>query len=386
MGSGAMDGGAPNTFLFVVWSEARAFEGRIVEEIGKRFRIVRSFEVAWPKRHFAENLASFYGWRNRRVWWNKVRKCGDGPFLAVVVEDPHPVWSREHDTSGHELTVNENVYRLKKSFRALTGRSNVVHSSVTPEETAHQLAALSDPCDSPIPFRKMRYPDDERIRAERRGVWLGVLADMLVPLLLAVATGAIVWTDLFVLKTGCAENHLVEWSGLVASALSGAVMAWCAFARKRGRGASALFAAFFLDMAVREADYVLDRMFGARVWPWALTAITLAFAFVTLRYAKTVYAGLRDIRESRLFPLFACGASLMLFAGLLMGRPETWRSIGVQTAPGSGNFMEESVELFGYALMLAWSLSYAFRRDRRRSAPDSPRGDCGPSAPPEIMV
>ena len=60
-------------------------------------------------------------------------------------------------------------------------------------------------------------------------------------------------------------------------------------------------AAFFFDMAIREADFMLDRAFGACIWPWALTGVTLTFAAVTVRYAKTVYHGLRAMRRSRRF-------------------------------------------------------------------------------------
>ena len=123
-----------NRFIFVLWEASRAFEDRISAEISARFKVLRSFEVTWPKRHFAENLAAFYGWRSWHVWRNKARKCGTGPFRVIVVEDPSPVWRRDRDTYGRELVVDANVYDLKKSFRSLTGRSNVVHSSVTADD------------------------------------------------------------------------------------------------------------------------------------------------------------------------------------------------------------------------------------------------------------
>lgn len=131
-------------FLFVLWSAARAHEREIADAIAKRFRV-------------------------------------------IVVEDPSPVWRRDRDTYGHELVVDANVYDLKKSFRSLTGRSNVVHSSVTADETAHQLAALSSPSNDPIPFRAMCYPDDERIRLVRRRADALRLADHRTAILLEFA-------------------------------------------------------------------------------------------------------------------------------------------------------------------------------------------------------
>jgi len=356
-----------NRFIFVLWEASRAFEDRISAEISARFKVLRSFEVTWPKRHFAANLAAFYGWRSWHIWRNKARKCGTGPFRVIVVEDPSPVWKRERDTYGHELVVDANVYALKQSFRVLTGRSNVVHSSVTPEETEHQLAALDSPSVDPIPFWPMQYGDDARVRAARRRVWLGLAFDVLIPLVAAVMSGAAVWADIFVFGTECAENGLVECAGLALAVACGALMTICAIRIKSGRGAHALFAAFFLDMAIREADFILDRAFGACIWPWALTGVTVTFVAVTVRYAKTVYPGLRTMRRSRRFPLFACGVALLLFVSQSLGRAAVWQALGIADAVGFGHFIEESVELFGYVLMFAWAAPHAFRALRRRN-------------------
>ena len=359
--NGSMGETAENVFLFVVWSAAREWAPQIEEAIGREFRIIRAFDVSWPKRHFARNLASFYGWKSWHIWRNKARKCGTGPFRVIVVEDSAPIWAHERDTFGHEMVVDVNVYRLKRAFRELTGRSNVVHSSVTREETEHQLAALAEPCDSPIPFRKMVYGDDARIRAMQLRVWMGLLWDIMVPILSSVSAGAVVWVDLFVLKTGCAEGGLVEWSGLLLSMACGALMTACAIKAKSGRGAHALFAAVFFDLAVREADNILDRIFGATIWPWALTVVTLTFAVVTVRYAKTVYSGLRAMRRSRYFLFFACGIALIIFISQLLGGAAVWQSLGVPDAARFSHSIEESIELFGYVLMFSWAASHSVR-------------------------
>ena len=350
-----------NIFVFVIWSAARTWEPQIMADIERRFKVVRSFEVSWRRRFFVRNLASFYGWKGWFIWRNKARKCGTGPFRVIVVEDPAPVWRHERDTFGHELLVDENVYRLKKSFRAMTGHSNIVHSSVTAEETAHQLSALDSPEQSPIPFRRMVYADDARIRAGRRRVWIGMAVDILAPVAAAMAAGLIVWADVSIFGTNCAENGIVEWTGLLFSALCGFLMTVCAVRQKPGRGAHALFAAFFLDMAIREADQLLNEMLGTTLWAWGLTVVTIAFAAVTVRYAKTVYSGLRAVRRSRFFSHFTCGAALMLFVSQFLERPAIWRTLGVADAPSTGHFVEESVELFGYVLMAVWTVSYAWR-------------------------
>ena len=147
-----------NRFLFVVWSMARPFEERILGEISCRFKVVRTFEVSWPRRHFTANLAAFYGWKGRFCWWNKARKCGRGPFLVIEVEDPAPRWERGSDTSGHDLVLNRNVQDVKCALRSMTGHSNRIHASVTAEETAHEIAALdSVGPDGLIPYMAMQY-------------------------------------------------------------------------------------------------------------------------------------------------------------------------------------------------------------------------------------
>lgn len=65
------------------------------------------------------------------------------------------------------------------------------------------------------------------------------------------------------------------------------------------------------------------------------------------------------------------GAALMLFVSQLIGRPSFWHSLGIPDAAAFSRFVEESVELFGYALMFAWAAPHALRvcRVPRRAAP-----------------
>ena len=101
----------PERFLFVIWEKARKQETQLREVISSRFKVIREFEVTWPRRHFTANLAAFYGWKDRFCWWNKARKCGRGPFLVIEVVDPSPKWMRGGDTSGQ--SGNTNVLRIE---------------------------------------------------------------------------------------------------------------------------------------------------------------------------------------------------------------------------------------------------------------------------------
>lgn len=131
-----------NLFLFVVWSKARAFDAEIRAALARRFRIVREAEVRWPWWEFPRKLREFYGFGGWFTWWNKARKCGRGPFKVYVIRDPGPVWTHRRDLRGEDLRVDAPVYELKQELRRLTGHSNIVHSSVTPEESAEQFARL----------------------------------------------------------------------------------------------------------------------------------------------------------------------------------------------------------------------------------------------------
>lgn len=131
-----------NLFVFVIWAKARKFEPQIREALAREFTIVHEEEIRWPWWGFTKKLFEFYKFGGRFIWWNKARKCGRGPFKVIVIEDPSPVWKEATDTRGQHLIVDERVYTLKKAMRRLTGHSNIVHSSVTREETAEQLAVL----------------------------------------------------------------------------------------------------------------------------------------------------------------------------------------------------------------------------------------------------
>ena len=131
-----------NVFLFLVWSRARPFDAQIEARLARDFRVLHSVEIQWPRRGFTRRLRGFYGFGGWFVWWNKARRCGRGPFRVIVIEDLAPVWKKRHDTRGRELLVDERVYAAKRDFRALTRHSNIVHSSVTAEETDEQLRAL----------------------------------------------------------------------------------------------------------------------------------------------------------------------------------------------------------------------------------------------------
>ena len=131
-----------NVFLFVVWSKAVKFEREIIDRLAADFNVLHSCRIVWPRREFVDRLWDFYKFGPYFTWWNKARKCGRGPFLAVLIEDLEPAWSEEFDTRGQKLLADSRVYQEKQRLRKLTGHSNIVHSSVTRKETEEQVKSL----------------------------------------------------------------------------------------------------------------------------------------------------------------------------------------------------------------------------------------------------
>ena len=134
--------GGRGIFLFVIWSKARAYESEIRDLLGKSFDVLFETDMTWPRFGFVRKLREFYGFGGAFMWWNKVRKCGRGPFKVIVVEDKSPVWINEHDTREHELVVDANVFSAKQDFRHRTHHRNCVHASMTADETEAELQVL----------------------------------------------------------------------------------------------------------------------------------------------------------------------------------------------------------------------------------------------------
>lgn len=107
---------------FILWEKSRRLENEIIEDIRKHFKIMKIFEIAWPKEFFADNLSRFYGKKLSKSN-KKEKQCGNGKFLFIVVLDEHP----KHDELGHNL----NMIIAKNNYRIMTGKKDgyLVHGS-----------------------------------------------------------------------------------------------------------------------------------------------------------------------------------------------------------------------------------------------------------------
>lgn len=130
-------------FLFVLWSQARPAEARILDDLHQRFQVLDAVEVTWsPGEVFARSLTRMYG-DALEVGSEKERHCGTGPFRAVVVADLRPRYSLRHTSRGRRLQ-NIAVFDARQRYRAWTGGGHRVHASDSALETERNLRLLLD--------------------------------------------------------------------------------------------------------------------------------------------------------------------------------------------------------------------------------------------------
>lgn len=69
--------------LFMLWNNGRRLEKQILADIGSRYEIAGICEVFWLPRHFARNLARFYG-KNLRKGAKKSENAEPDLFLSSL--------------------------------------------------------------------------------------------------------------------------------------------------------------------------------------------------------------------------------------------------------------------------------------------------------------
>lgn len=74
--------------LFMLWNNGRRLEKQILADIGSRYEIAGICEVFWPPRHFARNLARFYG-KNLRKGAKKSENAEPDLFLSSLSATRH---------------------------------------------------------------------------------------------------------------------------------------------------------------------------------------------------------------------------------------------------------------------------------------------------------
>lgn len=117
---------------FILWQNARYKENDIIRDISGRFEIVKSYEIAWEKDCFSENLSKLYG-KNLRKSRKKEKLVGSGEFLLCIVFDKKPIY---------ENNKNVNIVNAKMEYREKTGGGHLIHASDTPEEANENVLLI----------------------------------------------------------------------------------------------------------------------------------------------------------------------------------------------------------------------------------------------------
>ena len=130
-------------YIFIIWEKARNKTDEIIDDLNKNYVIRNVIEITWSKNEFLNNLRRFYG-QSLPDANKKAEVCGTGSFLLIVVTDINPKFS-EPSKSNFALEkdyVNINIFNSKKKYRKLIGKQFTVHSSVSQNETEHNLTLL----------------------------------------------------------------------------------------------------------------------------------------------------------------------------------------------------------------------------------------------------
>lgn len=119
--------------LFIIWNKGRSLEDKMLAEIAAKYEIIQICETIWSKHNFSENLSRFYG-KNIPRGCKKIRECGTGPFLVVIVRDPHANY-----VNGKNQTMACNKYHYRKIY----GGGFLIHASDNHAEAIENFLFIS---------------------------------------------------------------------------------------------------------------------------------------------------------------------------------------------------------------------------------------------------
>jgi|TARA_B110000467_G_C18271199_1_gene452471 predicted component of type VI protein secretion system len=138
-----MTKGNNETYIFIIWEKARNKSDEIIDDLNKKFIIRNVIEITWDKHEFLNNLKRFYG-KSLPDANKKAEVCGTGPFLLIVVTDINLKFNEpsKSNISSERDYVNVNIFNSKEKYRKLIGKRFTVHSSISQNETEHNLTLL----------------------------------------------------------------------------------------------------------------------------------------------------------------------------------------------------------------------------------------------------
>lgn len=126
--------------IFVIWHNALYLKDKIINDIKENLQILEVFDIEWTKEKIPSNFSRLYNFTIPFAE-GKMRRCGDGNFILITAMDNNPDYQFTRTLRGFE-TVNCNPLNLKYKYREWLEGKNLIHSSVRPEETKHDLCLL----------------------------------------------------------------------------------------------------------------------------------------------------------------------------------------------------------------------------------------------------
>lgn len=127
--------------LFVLWPKARAAEERILSDLRRETQVLYVGELRF-EGDMAQAYRRFYGPQlpdARR----KVKGCGTGAFLLVIVADDRPDYRTILVNRRWPVFCNARMNALKQRYREWAGRHHRVHGTQSAFEFARDVLILT---------------------------------------------------------------------------------------------------------------------------------------------------------------------------------------------------------------------------------------------------
>lgn len=135
-----MESTSGTLYLFIIWEKSRHKTNDIMDDLKHNYVIREIYDVKWTGENFLNNLQRFYG-KSLPDAKIKSELCGTGSFLVVIVTDPEPKFNVIRHQFKEDY-VNSNVNQSKRKYRKWIGEDFTVHSSISENETNHNLTLL----------------------------------------------------------------------------------------------------------------------------------------------------------------------------------------------------------------------------------------------------
>ncbi|NLE42869.1 MAG: hypothetical protein GX615_13725 [Lentisphaerae bacterium] len=162
--------------------------------------------------------------------------------------------------------------------------------------------------------------------------------------------------EVVVLRGTCGEDSFVEASQVSMLFLSSVVFLKTALRHRDIAGGMVLIGGFLMCMAIRELDWVTDRLAHGS---WVFFALAAAAFFIRLavKNKETLVHGLAVFARSRACPFMMTGLLCVLVFSRLFGSKYIWYTLyDVERVRILKNVVEEGLEMFGMALILTSSI------------------------------